>query len=146
MDITIASARGVPARLRQARVVLYLLIVIAATSLACTSFTSKANADSAFFCPEQYLGWISMGPNSYCLGARHSLTSVNARSDGDNHKALAGAWTDTGQYANWAEGWGRACHSYGGENVLYPAIGNPHSIAIPMWGSYYWGSGGSTSC
>lgn len=49
---------------------------------------------------------------------------------------LPGGWT---LYANFAEGWGSACHSYAGTNDLGALIENPHTVSqSPVTGILRW--------
>jgi hypothetical protein len=101
------------------------LVGAAAAASMCVAMTpSLASAELGY--------WKSgaLGAQATDAGpTRTSLTSSAATADISSHLIDAGAhypgsWT---LFANYAEGWGIACHNYGGES-LGALVYNPHSV------------------
>ncbi len=69
-------------------------------------------------------------------GSAYNLRSSWAYSDSISHKANTGAHYPGGTslYANWAEGWGWACHPYAAGQTLGGMLRNPHSVTMDMYG------------
>jgi hypothetical protein len=84
----------------------------------------------------------------YCYGDRHSLTASYARSYGgspfDVYVGAASSVSPVTIYASLVYGSGYRCHSYSGQNVLYPIVYNPYTYRRPYQLFSQWGSGGLT--
>lgn len=107
-------------------------------SWALTGMTTAAHAGSNTYC---WGYWFSSGAN--CHGPRHSLRqnwALNYYGDSRFLVAAAAITTDGYQYGSWVYGWGSVCHSYSGQNLLYPWMYNPDSRGQRMGGVEYWGS------
>lgn len=73
------------------------------------------------------------------------FSASDAWADISGHKMRAGAHYSGGWtlYANFAEGWGYVCHSYGGGSTLGALIENPHSVTQnPVSAAYQTGGPG----
>lgn len=68
-------------------------------------------------------------------GSKYNLRSSIAWSN-SSYRSNAGAHYPGGTslYANWAEGWGFACHPYAAGQTLGAMLRNPHTITIEMRG------------
>jgi hypothetical protein len=79
--------------------------------------------------------------------ASHSAFLVSfAQGDSMSHKIQAGAHFSGGWtlYANYAEGYLTACHSYDGSQTLGGLVRNPHTVPQFVYAQSGWG--GSVSC
>jgi hypothetical protein len=93
-------------------------------------------------------GWsCNLTSGNYCSYARHSLVSVSNYSAAGRTAGSAASTTSGtgGLYGSWAWGNGYSCHSYSGNNLLYPLIKNGSSVSGTFSGGSTYGSG-ADSC
>lgn len=111
--------------------------VVGVVAAGCLVATPVAGADQ--------VGWKYGSLAAYSRDASPSYPQFRASAasaDSGAHKIRAGAHLPGGWtlYANFAEGWGSACHSYAGTMTLGALIENPHSVSqYPVAGTlrYY---------
>lgn len=127
-----------PTRRRSPRAVA-LIGVLAALGGAAVAPPAANAATDTWSC------WIS--PGSYCNTSRHSLRSVSNSSSGGRSSGSAASTTGGtgGLYGSWVYGGGYSCHSYSGNNVLYPLIGNGSGGSAAFYGVSTYGAG-ADSC
>jgi hypothetical protein len=97
----------------------------------------SAKAGSGTYCAKSYPSGAD------CYGPRHSLRrnyANNYYGDSSYLEAAAALDTTLHPYGTWKYEYGSACHSYSGQNLLYPWLYNPDSRGQTIVGVAYYGA------
>lgn len=112
-------------------------VIGAAVISALAVAPASAEAGAETYCWNK---WVAAGGT--CPGDRHSLRQNWAQNyAGDQSKSVAAAAKDVNfnMYGSWVYGYGSVCHSYSGQNLLYPYI-MAAQVGQYMGGTQYYGS------
>lgn len=123
------SQRGLP--LRRGALAIAMCVALMAAAFAAVSAT-PASAYTNYHSGNLGAGLRTNGPSGSYLRTSDAYVATD-------RKALAGAHLPGGQtlYANWAEGFGYACHPYNTTSVSLGAMaGNPHSVTVYFDANY----------
>lgn len=122
---------------RRLRRLLTLVLLAGLLAVVASPAVSPALAGSETYCSASYASGAS------CYGPRHSLRrnyALNYYGDSGYYEAAAAYDVNLNPYGTWVYGWGSACHSYSGANLLYPRLYNPDSRGQSIYGVQYYGS------
>jgi hypothetical protein len=115
-----------------------LLAVAAATAAVLAALPARAaRAGYEYYCTA---AWVPAGQT--CRGDRHSLRQNHAANwYSDTTKSVGAAAKDLNfnMYGSWVYGYGNVCHSYSGDNLLYPYI-TAAQVSQTMGGLQFYGS------